>query len=334
MVELIGADSVIAWINQSHKPCIKIWRVSDGGNSPPVFSFKGQDETKAAEAFAEWAKIMASNPNNSTAYRLYVSDDLIVDEDNLQGKGGITSETGKKLNRMRGGAMATTFALNSQVLNGEVRRDPSGNITYIQPAPIGQPANPVPSVDLTKYVAKEEMNAAVAHAILNAQMQQRLNELEAENIELHRTIRELEDMLDEEEEAIGEEKSIMEIWTPEAVQNLIGTAKETFLDIKGSRSNSVHQPLNAVAGQPEVEAQPKVVTIPAGAEPGTYPPYVTPTVENAALMQADQQKKLQDAIARLYAKDVHIGDDLQIIAGIAENKPNRFRGLLESLREE
>jgi hypothetical protein len=320
MAELTGAAAVEKYILQSDRCCFEIYRKNDNSKQA-VYNYKGQTAKDAAESFAQWAEIFSESIE---PYRIVVSDG--IDENDHE------TLPGAKKMRKRYSQMSTTFVLNSIGIPsmGAPRKGENGEVIYYMPQQ-NQPQRE--GVDLTKYVAKAEMEAAISHAILNAQTQERLRQLEAENLQLHRELREAYEDDEDDEELSGENK-VLEVWTPEGIEKLLKTGKETFLEIKGNMSEKSPAKLNQVAGEPAAKLNPVADAIPAGAIPGKYPAYIPYTAENSALLQADQQLKINDALARLYPKDNHIGDDLQIIAYIAENKPNRFNGVIASLREE
>jgi hypothetical protein len=329
MIELTGAEAVKNYIKQSDRKVFEIYKENDNvANGHPVYEFEGQSAEKAAEAFAQWASIFHGQGLNYQPYKIVLSNG--VDKN--------AADPAKARLDKRYSTMTASFVLNSQMINNNIRRDPAtGDIVYLAGAPQAQPT--APAVDMSKYVAKADMEAAIAHAILNAQTEERMRQLEAENLDLYKQLRDIyeeDEDIDEEEDEEDGIGAVMKIWTPDKVKEILGVVKDGYLEIKGAHSGiqGGGEKLNAVAGPGEVEQQSEVVTIPAGAEPGTFPGYVTPTADNKDLIHKDQQIKMNQALARIYAKDLHIGDDLLIIAMIAEKKPNRFKGLIESLREE
>lgn len=336
MAELTGADAVREYITLADRPCFEIYRANDNSKQP-VFRYKGQRGVDASNEFDKWAAIYNSGGNNYETYRIVVSkgiDETMDPADNTS-KGNAGSIK-------KHSSMSTTFVLNSIGGMGAPTRDKDGSVIYYVPP--GQ--QPAPKMDLTGYVAKADMEAAIANAIKHSQqdyelklMNMRLTELEAENLMLRRDIADYdEDEEEEDDEKMGAEKALTEIWTPAAIKDVMNTGKGIYLDIKGANStmtgtNNAPVKLNAVAGEPAVK--PQNVAIPPGAAPGSFPPYVERTEANKEQVHQDQSIKINEAVAQLYQNyDAWLGDDLMTILTIAKNKPNRFKGVIESLREE
>lgn len=321
MAELTGADAVRQYILQADKSCFEIF-LQNSNSKTPVFRYKGQQAKDAAEAFSKWATIFTSGGQNYEPYRIVVSTGIDSSAD---------ENKDKQYADKRWQSTSTTFVLNAVAGMGAPQRGQNGEIVYVMPGQQAAPSSP--GVDLTKYVAKEEMAAAIAHATLNMQMQMRLDQLEAENMRLYKELRDYDYDDDDEEDSA---KQILGIWTPDKANEVISGVRKAAVDIISAVQNKPEpRKLNQVAG-PQDTAQQKAVTIPAGAVPGTYPPYVDtpwdqPTLD---LIVADQNIKIPKIVKYLFQYDAHIGDDLLKLAYIATYKEKTYNNAIAQLREE
>lgn len=296
--DLIGIDKVEKYILKSDRHDFSIRRPNQNGNAIPIFESENSNPEAAAKAFVEWAEIFSND--NSQVYEIHLYD----------------GNTDKNKNK----SVKATFQLNEGI--SRKTTDKEGNVIIQHPA-IHQPA--------TKMgMAKTDVDALISAAVEKVQTNHLIQSLSAQIAELSRKLEEqdLEDEEDEEEEE-EEEPSLAkpETWRPDTVKEIISFAKDAYMEAKGAGRDLTpgNEESRRVAGpeEPGTETEEKI----NGKKMELKPAFQKPADP------VDQDAKIRLAIQRIYKLDGHIGDDLMLVADMAEKNYDKFKGLILSLRD-
>lgn len=302
--DLLGKEKVENYIKKSGKKDFNIRRGGDK-NSVSIFESRNSTAKDAADSFTDWADIFYQDGTNSIVYDIVLFD----------------NDTDKEKNK----AFKASFQLAEQA----VRRNSNGTEVIIQhPSSVGKNDDG----RLDKSTVEMMINAAVE----KVQSKNDLKSLREEIAELRSELDEEEEPEEEEEEEEEEENIIPESWTSEKVKDLISFAKNAYVEAKGAGTNLTPGESRRVAGPPQetdfAEHKTHQEKKSAGEEIPVMEKELLPAF-NHPPDHNDQLKKINLAIPRIYKFDGHIGDDLLLVAEMAEKNYDKFKGVILSLRE-
>lgn len=213
----------------------------------------------------------------------------------------LTSNPNAKTNQEKGATRTNEF-------NFQLKLPNYGGYSGQPPTPqnIQISAPPQPQTPTGDYIRREDVSVIIKQALAENEMQNMRLELKSMREELTELVDENEDLQDELEKRGAPKDS-------DKARDVISLFKEVKQLSKPETPQT-----EKVAEQPQEKPLLKV-----GKPERATPEYA-----------ADQQKKLNAAVAVLWQVDDCIGDDLLILAQIAKEDPDKLEYLLKKLRAE
>jgi hypothetical protein len=340
--DFTGVDSIVEIMRKSGRDSFAIMRPGQNLTQPAVYEYEGENAEDAAQQFSQWAALAPEDNTNRYDMNLYMKG--MDYSENLTDKEKLSARSKKFRSKM-----CFTFQVHAAT---SFKQQPGNGVTVIEGPPKHRE---LPAQDMSKYMTRSEHEAVVNAAIEKVQTNHMIQTLSAEIAALSRRLEEadMEDFEDEDEDYEDEELEQVER-VGEVVRNIIKEGKDAYLEIKGAtdgkdiKGADLHKEvagpgseqdyimsgamndeleMGEEASDLEEEAQKPQVNYDKS-EYGKLPEYIKPPVHE------DQAIKVNAGLNGLYGHDEHLGDDLLRILDMAKKKPNKFKALIISLRED